>query len=245
MGKNENIEITRILDSIKSKKLVILFILIIFILFGYVYSYHYVVPEYKATSTLLLIPNNTSQGTMLMNSELTVNSELIETYRNIGKNQKILKQVVQNLGLDMTEEEVLEKMKITVLKDTYIIQVAVINEDPQKAMDIAKEFDEVFLQEIKNIYHLNNIGIVDEAQLPETPYNVNHLKDMVIFLVLGMGVAFTSVIIFYLVDNTIKKEEDIEKYIHLKSLGSIPISQDKTRRNCKQKRSKILCNRMY
>ncbi len=240
MGKNENIEITRILDSIKSKKLVILFILIIFILFGYVYSYHYVVPEYKATSTLLLIPNNTSQGTMLMNSELTVNSELIETYRNIGKNQKILKQVVQNLGLDMTEEEVLEKMKITVLKDTYIIQVAVINEDPQKAMDIAKEFDEVFLQEIKNIYHLNNIGIVDEAQLPETPYNVNHLKDMVIFLVLGMGVAFTSVIIFYLVDNTIKKEEDIEKYIHLKSLGSIPISQDKTRRNCKQKRSKIL-----
>ena len=233
MGKNENIEITRILDSIKSKKLVILFILIIFILFGYVYSYHYVVPEYKATSTLLLIPNNTSQGTVLMNSELTVNSELIETYRNIGKNQKILKQVVQNLGLDMTEEELLEKMKITVLKDTYIIQVAVINEDPQKAMDIAKEFDEVFLQEIKNIYHLNNIGIVDEAQLPETPYNVNHIKDMVVFLVLGMGVAFISMVVFYLVDNTIKKEEDIEKYIHLKSLGSIPVSQDKTRRNCK------------
>ena len=100
--------------------------------------------------------------------------------------------------------------------------------DPQKAMEIAKEFDEVFLKEIKEIYHLDNIGVVDEAQLPEKPYNINHIKDMILFLAMGIGVSFASVIIFYLFDNTIKKEEEIEKYIQLKSLGSIPMNQDKT-----------------
>ncbi len=233
MGKNENIEITRILDILKSKKLVILFILIIFTLLGYLYSYHYVVPKYKSTSTLLLIPNSTAEGKVIMtsdlavNTDLTVNSGLIETYRSIGENSKVLKQVINNLGLDMTEEELLKEMKISVMKDTYVIQVSVTNEDPQKAMDIAKEFDEVFLQEIKEIYHLNNIGIVDEARLPEKPYNINHLKDMIMFLVAGMGVSFLTMIVFYLFDNTIKKEEEIEKYIQLKSLGSIPMNQDK------------------
>ncbi len=234
MVKNENIEITRILDMIKSKKLVILFILIIFTLIGYIYSYHYVVPKYKATSTLLLIPNSTSEGKVIMtsdiavNADLTLNSGLIETYRSIGENSKVIKQIINNLGLDMTEEELLKEMKITVMKDTYVIQVAVTDIDPQKAMEIAKEFDEVFLKEIKEIYHLDNIGVVDEAQLPEKPYNINHIKDMILFLAMGIGVSFATVIIFYLFDNTIKKEEEIEKYIQLKSLGSIPMNQDKT-----------------
>lgn len=234
MVKNENIEITRILDIIKSKKLVILLILIIFTLIGYIYSYHYVVPKYKATSTLLLIPNSTSEGKVMMtsdlavNTDLTVNSGLIETYRSIGENSKVIKQVINNLGLDMTEEELLKEMKITVMKDTYVIQVAVTDTNPQKAMEIAQEFDEVFLQEIKEIYRLDNIGIVDEAQLPEKPYNINHIKDMLLFLAMGMGISIASIITFYLFDNTIKKEEEIEKYIQLKSLGSIPMNQDKT-----------------
>ncbi len=233
MRKNKNIEITRILDIVKSKKLVILFILIIFTLLGYVYSYHYVVPKYKATSTLLLIPNSTAEGKVIMtsdltvNADLTVNSGLIETYRSIGENSKIAKQVIYNLALDMTEEELLKDMQITVMKDTYLIQVAVTSTDPQKAMEIAKEFDEVFLQEIKEIYHLNNIGIVDEAQLPEEPYNINHVKDMIMFLAMGMATSFISMVIFYVFDNTIKKEEEIEKYIQLNSLGSIPINPDK------------------
>lgn len=234
MEKNENIEITRILDILKSKKLVILFILVVFIVLGYVYSYHYVVPKYKATSSLLLIPNSSSENTVVrntdlaVNTDLTVNSGLIDTYCKIGENSKVIKQVINNLGLDMTEEELLKEMKIKVIKDTYVIQVEVTNIEAQKAMEIANEFDKVFLEEIQKIYHLNNIGIVDDAQLPEEAYNINHIKDMFLFFALGIGVAIISIVIFFLFDNTIQKEEEIEKYIHLKSLGSIPMNQDKT-----------------
>lgn len=244
MGKNENIEISRILDIIKSKKLVIATILVIFIVLGCIYSYHYVVPKYKATSSLLLIPNSASEGKVIVssdltvNADLTVNSGLIETYRSIGENSKVIKQVINNLGLDMTEEELLKDMRITVMKDTYVIQVEVTNTNPQIAMEIAKEFDEVFLKEIGEIYHLNNVGIVDEAQLPEEPYNINHIKDMVLFMVAGTGVAFAAIMIFYVFDNTIKSEEEIEKYVHLKSLGSIPLNQDKTQEIVSRQKAK-------
>ncbi len=225
MNKNENIEFKRMLDILNNKKGIIILILILFIALGYLYSYYYVVPEYKSTSTLLLIPNDDETVT---SSDLTLNSGLISTYGNIAKNSKVLKQVISNLNLNIQEVQLLSKIEINIIKDTHIMEISVSDTDPQMATNITKELSNVFLNEIKQIYNLNNIGIVDEAQLPDTPYNINHIKDMFMFVCMGIVVSFAYVVIIYLFDNTIKKEEDIEEYIKIKSLGSVPINNDKS-----------------
>lgn len=227
MEKNENMEIKRILDIINSKKILIAVILVIFVLLGYLYTYHYIVPMYQSTSTLLLIPNTVSENRRLTNIELAMNAELITTYSNIAKNPKVLKQAIHNLELNMTEQELLSKMKIEILENTYIIKISVANTNPQIAMEITNEVSKVFLNEIQDIYNLNNIGIVDEAQLPEFPYNINHIKDIIMFLIMGIVVSAGLAVICYIFDNTIKKEEDIENYVHIKSLGNIPIYHNK------------------
>lgn len=225
MNKNENIEFKRMLDILNNKKGIIVLILILFIALGYLYSYYYVVPEYKSTSTLLLIPNDDETVT---SSDLTLNSGLISTYGNIAKNSKVLKQVISNLNLNIQEGQLLSKIEINIIKDTHIMEISVSDTDPQMATNITKELSNVFLNEIKQIYNLNNIGIVDEAQLPDTPYNINHIKDMFMFVCMGIVVSFAYIVIIYLFDNTIKKEEDIEEYIKIKSLGSVPINNDKS-----------------
>lgn len=225
MNKNENIEFKRMLDILNNKKRIIALILILFIALGYLYSYYYVVPEYKSTSTLLLIPNDDETVT---SSDLTLNSGLISTYGNIAKNSKVLKQVINNLNLNIQEGQLLSKIEINIIKDTHIMEISVSDTDPQMATNITKELSNVFLNEIKQIYNLNNIGIVDEAQLPDTPYNINHIKDMFVFVCMGIVVSFAYIFIIYLFDNTIKKEEDIEEYIKIKSLGSVPINNDKS-----------------
>lgn len=225
MNKNENIEFKRMLDILNNKKRIIALILILFIALGYLYSYYYVVPEYKSTSTLLLIPNDDETVT---SSDLTLNSGLISTYGNIAKNSKVLKQVINNLNLNIQEGQLLSKIEINIIKDTHIMEISVSDTDPQMATNITKELSNVFLNEIKQIYNLNNIGIVDEAQLPDTPYNINHIKDMFMFVCMGIVVSFAYIVIIYLFDNTIKKEEDIEEYIKIKSLGSVPINNDKS-----------------
>lgn len=225
MNKNENIEFKRMLDILNNKKGIIILILILFIALGYLYSYYYVVPEYKSTSTLLLIPNDDETVT---SSDLTLNSGLISTYGNIAKNSKVLKQVISNLNLNIQEGQLLSKIEINIIKDTHIMEISVSDTDPQMATNITKELSNVFLNEIKQIYNLNNIGIVDEAQLPDTPYNINHIKDMFVFVCMGIVVSFAYIVIIYLFDNTIKKEEDIEEYIKIKSLGSVPINNDKS-----------------
>lgn len=223
MGKSENIEIKRILDILNNKRILIALMLLMFIALGYVYSYYCVVPEYKSTATLLLIPNN-DDNKSITNSDLTLNSGLISTYSNIAKNSKVLNQVINNLGLNMTEEQLLGKIQVNIVNDTHIIEISVNDPDSQIATDIAKELSNVFLNEIKQIYNLDNIGIVDEAQLPNIPYNINHIKDIGVFFIAGISVSAIYIMIIYLFDNTIKKEEDIEKYIKIKSLGNIPIN---------------------
>lgn len=223
MEKNENIEFNRILDILKNRIIFIVLILIVFTVLGYWYSYYCVTPEYKSTSTLLLIPNNDNSKS-ITNSDLTLNSSLISTYSNIAKNSKVLKQVINNLNLDMTEGELLENIQINIVKDTHIMEIAVTNPDAQRAMDITKEISKVFLNEIQEIYNLDNIGIVDEAQLPNQPYNINHIKDIAMFFVIGIVVNIIYIMLVYLFDNTIKKEEDIERYTKIKALGNIPIN---------------------
>ena len=225
MNKNENIEFKRMLDILNNKKRIIALILILFIALGYLYSYYYVVPEYKSTSTLLLIPNDDETVT---SSDLTLNSGLISTYGNIAKNSKVLKQVINNLNLNIQEGQLLSKIEINIIKDTHIMEISVSDTDPQMATNITKELSNVFLNEIKQIYNLNNIGTVDVAQLPDTPYNINHIKDMFVFVCMVIVVSFAYIVIIYLFDNTIKKEEDIEEYIKIKSLGSVPINNDKS-----------------
>ena len=226
MNVNENINIRRILDILISKKILIAFILIIFTTLGYLYSYKYIVPEYKSSSTLLLIPNSSSETQTITNSDLTLNSSLISTYSNIAKNTKVLKQVISNLNLKMSENELLNKITVNNAKNTYIIEITTKDTNPKKAMAITKELANVFLEEIQEIYHLNNVGIVDSANLPDIPYNINHAKDLLMFFALGIFASLSLVMIIYIFNNKIEKEEDIEKYIDLKSLGIIPINKN-------------------
>ena len=227
MGKNENIEIKRILDILKSKRILIISVLIIFTILGYIYSSYCVVPKYKSSTTLLIIPNSADENRTITNSDLTLNSGLISTYSNIAKNSKVLKQVINNLGLNITESQLLNNIKISVIKNTHIMEITVTDSDPQKAFNITKELASVFLDEIKQIYNIENIGIVDEAQLPKNAYNNNYIKDIAIFFIIGMLISAFYVMMIYIFDNTVKTEEDIENYIKVKALGSIPIDNNK------------------
>lgn len=227
MTNSENIGMNRIFNVLKGKKMLIVFILTVFTLLGYLYSFKYVVPKYKSTLSLLLIPNSESEIQTITNSDLTLNSSLISTYSNIAKNNKVLKKVISNLNLKMTEEELSSKIEVRNIKNTYIIEIAVTHTNPKEARTINNELSNVFLEEIKNIYHLNNVGIIDVATLPEEAFNVNHVKNISIFLIMGLFVSIVAVMIINVFDNTIETQEELERYLQVKTLGSIPLNQNK------------------
>ena len=106
--------------------------------------------------------------------------------------------------------------------DTEIIKVNVSDEDSKQARNIANEIGKVFTKEIKEIYNLENVSIVDKAIMAEEPYNMTYMKDNIIFLAIGLVISCGIIFMIYYFDTTIKSTDEIEEKLGLSVIGVVP-----------------------
>lgn len=185
-------------------------------------------PEYTSFTTLVLTKvNETSQipveSDSITTSDIALNSQLVSTYSELVKSKKVLRKVISNLNSDIDEETLRKKVVVDSVKDTELIRINVTNEDPVVAEKIANEIAKVFTENIAELYSINNVHILDEAEVENEPSNVNHVKDIAIFTFMGIAVACTYILILNMFDTTVKSVEDIEKMLNLPVLVTIPM----------------------
>ena len=78
------------------------------------------------------------------------------------------------------------------------------------------------METIKEFYHIENVYVVDEAEIPDAPYNINHTKDIAIFAFIGFALSCAYVLVANMLDTTIKDSDTIERQIGVPVLVSIP-----------------------
>ncbi len=209
-------------------------IVILFVLIGTVASIYYTenvqVPMYKSQTSLVLTRSSNSSSTSSLQNDISLNKNLVSTYREIIKSRRILSKVIENLSLDMTEKELGSRINVTSANDTELIIISVIDESGRISRNIANEIAKVFKEEITSIYNIENISIVDEAVLAKEPYNVNVPKQYVIGIGAGFLLASMIITICFYFDDSIKKPEDIEEKIGLSVLATVPKYRGKKKR---------------
>jgi len=221
-----NNDINRLLKIISNNKKFIIIILMIFIAIGYIYSFNYKTPMYKSTATFVLVQNS-EDSESITQKDITINQNLISTYSNIAKSNKVLKQVVENLNLNISESELSKQISVEAVKNTEVLKISVSNKDSELAAKIANELFDIFSKEVSTLYNISNVHIMDFAEKTEIPYNINHIKDIIIFVIAGIGVSTVLIGIIYLLDTTIKSEKDVETYTDLTVLSTIPLTNTK------------------
>ena len=223
----EEIDLKRLAKTASNKKLVIILLLIISVALGYIYSFYYVTPKYKSSVTMVLAQigqRNDDETNSITQTDITLNKNLVDTYGEIIKQNAILNEVIDNLGLENTEPKDLLKMITVVAKNnTEMLKIEVSNEDASLARDIANEIGKSFTNKVTQIYGINNVYVIDNAEIPSEPYNVNHLKDLAIFFLIGLFVSAGMVLLVYMFDTTIKEESDVEEQVGLPVIGTIPL----------------------
>lgn len=222
----EELDLKAILNIIWAKMGYVFLITIIIGVIGFVYSYFLVTPVYQAATTLVLVQSEdtkTSDSTQsITQTDLTLNQKLVSTYRELIKSKNIIRQVIDNLKIDMGEEELRKNITVSSFKDTELIEIKVKHQDPKMSTRIANEIVTVFGKEVVKIFNINNVSIVDTAEVPTVPANINHPRTVVIFSGIGF---ILSIIIFILVDifdTTIKSREMVEEVFDLPVLATIP-----------------------
>ena len=231
----EEIDLKQLLKMFWNKKGVIILITIICMLAGFIAKIYFVKPEYTASTTLILfVANNGSNNTdTAITTDITLNSKLAPTYGELIKSKNFIRTVIANLSININEEELIRNIDVSAVKETELIKITVTNRDPILASEIANEIANVFMDKIKDFYKIENVQVVDKAELesePE-PSNINYKKDLEIFAGMGLIIAIGYVFVKCMFDTTIKSIEDVETVTKLPILSAIPIcfEEDETR----------------
>ena len=179
------------------------------------------IPLYNSDTSVILVSNNTNQSNATFN-ELQVNKNLVSTYSEIIKSRKVLEPVIENLFLDYSYSTLKSNVSVAAIGDTQLIKISVSDRDPDIAKQTADEIARVFIREVKDIYKLDNVKVVDKAVIATKPYNVNYLKDNAIFLAVGVVLSCGVVFLIFYFDTTVKTAEEIENKLGLTVIGTVP-----------------------
>ena len=221
----EELDLKELIQIFWEKRIQIILVTAIFIVIGVIYTVGFVKPKYQSKTSLLLATNSSSQSSAngITINDLNINSKLVSTYSDMVKGNKIPREVIKNLGMDLQEDEVRKAISIQARDNADMIDIVVKYDDPVTAQKIANEAAKVFIENVKQYYKIENLYVYDEAEVENEPYNINHKKDILIFAVIGVVVAFGYVLIANMLDTTIKSEEDIEKISKLTVLATMPL----------------------
>lgn len=227
----EEINIKDLFEFFLTKIKIVILITLVVVLIGAVYSLFFQAPVYESTTRMVLtgttqaigtINNNQIEdGVTITQNDLNLNSKLVATYREIIKSKTVLKDVINTLDLDYTVGGLQSNISVSTVSDTEMISITVKSRKAEEAALIANELADRFSERIKEIYNIENISVIDKAEVQSNPVNVNITKQIMIYALIGLVLGLAIIFAMFYFDTTLKDASQIEK-LGLTVLTSIP-----------------------
>jgi capsular polysaccharide biosynthesis protein len=223
-------ELKEYLSILKKRVWTILAITIATISISTVYCLYIMAPVYEAKTTLIIGRASPSKDDKVGYDEILMYQQLVKTYAELAKSRLVVEETIMSLGLNMTYEYLLENLKVTPKDDSRILEIAVQDNDPQKASLLSNSLADVFLRKAKDIMQVDNVIVMDKSKVPKAPIRP---KPLLYGIVLGLaGLLFSIGLVFLMeyLDNTLKTEGDVERELNISVLAVIPYASGKNER---------------
>lgn len=217
----EEIDLKELFEFIKKKIGLLITITVVICLLGCIYGLFIQKPMYKSYTTIILGGNETTASETITQSDITLNKNLVDTYAEIVKSRRVLEQVIAELDLEETYEELSNKISVSSVNNTEIIKITVADSNPIEAKNVANVTANFFSKEVVKLYNMNNVNVLDEANEANEPYNINIPKQVIIYFFIGIIIALSILFIIFYFDRTIKSVEQVEQKIKLPILGGV------------------------
>ena len=200
-------------------KLLILFFLIGAIAAG-AYTYYLITPKYKATAKLYMV--SASSESVLNLSDLNLGSSISKDYEVLMKIRPLLQDVIEDLELSYTVDQLNKMVSVSPITDTRIISVVVESADPVEAKDIANEIAKKTITYLPELMGSAVPNIAEKAIVPEKPSSPNLKKNTVLGAFAALALILCILTVMFLMDDTFKTGEDVEKVLGMMPLSLIP-----------------------
>ena len=226
MNNQENqaveIDVFSMLKTLWKRKFSIVLVALVFAIAAFGYSAFLAKKEYQSTSRIYVVSRQNQDNNALTNSDLQAGSYLVKDYREIILSQNVLSQAIEELKLDMTPAELSKKISVSVPTDTRILSITAKDGNPKEAARIANGLRNVAAEKIISVTKVSDVTTLDEAEVPQTPSSPNIRRNVLLGFIAGAGLMVVLMVVVEVLDDRVKRPEDIEELMGLTLLGIVP-----------------------
>ncbi|MGL6199640.1 MAG: YveK family protein [Lachnospiraceae bacterium] len=223
------IDLKELLQALKKRILIILLVTVIFAGIGGVVTEFLITPIYSSTSTLYVLSQSTSITSL---ADIQVGASLTKDYIAFVNTRPVINEVIENLDLDYTYEQMLDKITVSNETDTRMLKLKVEDPDPELAQKMVNAMATVVVQRIAEKMMLEEPSIIEEGYMATSPDSPDLKKNTALGALLGLLLSAGIVVIAFIMNDTVRSVEDIEQYFGITVLAAVP----KDKRMAKQAR---------
>jgi len=189
------------------------------------FSRYILTPQYVSTAMVYILSKETTLTSL---ADLQIGSQLTQDYKVIVTSRPVLGEVITSLGLGLLYEDLYNQITIDNPKDTRILTISVKDPDPQMAKVLADAIANTSSEYIGDIMEMVPPKIIEEGVVPIRQSSPNEVKYTVAGAALGILLVCGMTIMQVIMNDTVKTEEDVEKYLGLTVLASVPLRKGET-----------------
>lgn len=223
MNSNDNasieIDVLYLLRKLWSRKFFIIFIALVVGTIALLGSVFLIKPKYTSTTRIYVVSRTADSIT---NQDLQAGSYLVKDYQEVITSNEVLSSVIDKEKLSLTPNELSSMISVTIPTDTRVISISVEDDNAQEATTIANTVREVAAEKIKAVTKVDDVTTLEAAEVPKEPSSPNIKRNTFIGVIAGGVLAVISIIILEVLDDRVRRPEDIEDVLGLPLLGIVP-----------------------
>lgn len=213
------IDVLSLLRTIWRKKFLILLTAILTTGLAFAYSAFLATPQYDSTTRLYVVNQSSDNGTVITNQDLQAGSFLVKDYKEIILSQDVLQNVTTTLGI---AEDIKDKITVTIPTDTRILSITVRDSDPNQAATIANTLRDEAAKKIIEVTKVSDVTTLEAALPAEKPSTPRTKRNLALGFVAGAFLATALVLVLEVLDDRVKRPQDIEEGLGMTLLGVVP-----------------------
>ena len=213
------IDVLSLLRTIWRKKFLILLTAILTTGLAFAYSAFLATPQYDSTTRLYVVTQSSDNVAGITNQDLQAGSFLVKDYKEIILSQDVLQNVTTTLGIT---EDIKDKITVTIPTDTRILSITVRDSDPNQAATIANTLRDEAAKKIIEVTKVSDVTTLEAAVPAEKPSTPQTKRNLVLGFIVGAFLATALVLVLEVLDDRVKRPQDIEEGLGMTLLGVVP-----------------------
>ena len=191
-------------------------------------------PRYTSTTKMYVLNRQTNEG--VTSSDLQSSTYLTKDYMEMIRSRTVIEAVIADLNLNSTYEDVLGQIDVSAASDTRVIAISVTDKDPYEARNIANAVRNAAAAHIQSVMNTEAVTVVDEANIPTKKSSPSTIKNVEVAGGVGLFLALAVCVVLYLMNDKVTTAEDVERYLGLSVLASMPLEEEEVRRKKARKK---------